>query len=61
MKLTVEYLNDSVNGLVPHAKEIEVEDADGKRLPIDDLIWTMELNEGDEYHTAKLIIVLKED
>ena len=61
MKLTTEYLNDSVKGLIPNAKEVEVESADGKRLPIDKLVWTMELNEGEEYHTAKLIIILKEN
>ncbi len=61
MKLTTKYLNDSVEGLVPNAKEIEVEDSNGNRLPINNLMWTMEPNKGDKYNTAKLIIVLKEN
>ena len=59
MKLTIEDINNSVEGLVPNAKEIEIEDSSGNRLPIDKLTWTMEHNDGDRYSTAKLIIRVK--
>ena len=61
MKLTIKDMNDYVKGLVPNAREIEVENSDsGKRLNIETISWTMEPNPGDKYYTPKLVIMVKQ-
>ena len=58
IKLKVKDIEDFVKNAAPHAEEIEIEDAEGNRLPIESVEWTMEKAEGDMYLTAKLILKL---
>ena len=61
MRLTTAYIKDSMEDFLPKNREIEVEDWEGNRLPIEKVYWTMEEHEAGGAFVAKFIIKLEDD